>query len=123
MERIEHRWFNAKQAAEYCGYNSPSHFRKLAQDHDVPRYGPHENRYDKYELDDWMANPRCFTNRKTDTFGSRSCSRFTPIRLQVLNGGRLNPTIPDNDDFGLDESDRELRELKELRRKQAIYKF
>ena len=96
MERIEHRWFNTKQAAEYCGYYSPNYFRKLAQDYDVPRYGPHGNRYDKYELDDWMVVPRCFNDRKLAVLGSRSGARFTPIRLQ-LNGGHVNSAFAEDD--------------------------
>ena len=123
MERIEHRWFNAKQAAEYCGYDSPNHFRKLAQDHDVPRHGPHGNRYDKYELDEWMVTPRCFADRNSANIGSRSFGRFTPIRLQVLKDAQWISGLPDNGHPVPDLSEPTWEELLKLRNEQAIYRF
>jgi predicted DNA-binding transcriptional regulator AlpA len=123
MERIERRWLNVKQAAEYCGYDSPNHFRKLAQDYDVPRHGPHGNRYDKYELDEWMVNPRSFADRNSAIIGSRKLARFTPIRLQVLKDAQWISGLPDNDHLLPDLSEPTWEELLELRKKQAIYKF
>lgn len=71
------RWLNARQAAEYCGYSSPDHFRRLAIEHEIPRYGPGGNRYDRLELDEWMRSPRVFMAQQAP----RRRVSFTPVTL------------------------------------------
>lgn len=56
----ELRWFSTAQAAEWYGDTSPDRFRKLAKQYNIPRHGHARNIYDKFELDEWILNPRCF---------------------------------------------------------------
>lgn len=56
----EQRWLTAKQAAHYCGYSSVSYFLKLVRKYNIPKYGPKKNRFDKFDLDEWMRNPDIF---------------------------------------------------------------
>ena len=81
---IETRWLNNAQAAEYTAY-SPSRFRKLAREYSVPRHGPEQNRYDRYELDQWMENPKCFMEQSNHNFPARRrAGGFVPIKSSLL---------------------------------------
>ncbi len=52
-------FYNGVEAAKYTGY-SCDHFRHLASEHRIPRFGPRNSRYSQAILDTWMANPNCF---------------------------------------------------------------
>jgi hypothetical protein len=51
-------YYTISQAAHYCGYRSAKHFRRLAEEYDIPAKGPHNNRYAEADLDLWMDQPR-----------------------------------------------------------------
>ncbi len=74
------RWLTARQAAEYCGYNV-AHFRRLAKEYKIPRYGPGKNRYDRLELDEWMRNPEYFLPTRVPTVRRRHPGQFTPVKI------------------------------------------
>lgn len=84
---IDRRWMNTQSAAEYCDY-SASRFRRLVKEFSVPGHGPERNRYDRYELDAWMTNPRCFIQTDNSFPARRKAGGFTPVHCllaELLN--------------------------------------
>jgi hypothetical protein len=65
VESVLQRWLTSSQAARYCGYKSVKHFLKIAREYNIPRYGPRNNRFDRFDLDEWMKNPHIFLNTLT----------------------------------------------------------
>ncbi len=51
------------KAAEYCGY-STDRFRKIVRDYELPKYGPHRNKFSPVDLDLWMHDPESFKVRE-----------------------------------------------------------
>jgi hypothetical protein len=80
---FDQRWMNTRQAAMYCGYESADHFRQLANEKRVPRHGPGNNRYDRFELDEWMMNPRCFVVDQRTAVARGRNRAFVPIHCMV----------------------------------------
>jgi predicted DNA-binding transcriptional regulator AlpA len=79
----EQRWLNLKQAAEYCGYRKPDFFRQLVREYMIPRRGPNRNRYDRFELDEWMRNPQYFiaAAELNHPIMRRTTNGFMPIAI------------------------------------------
>jgi hypothetical protein len=77
---FDQRWMNNKQAAKYCGYESAEHFRHVVREHRVPRHGPANNRYDRFELDEWMMNSRYFMIDQRAAVARGRNRAFVPIR-------------------------------------------
>lgn len=67
-------WFTLKEAAVYCRY-SPSRFRTLAREYQIPRGGPEGSRFRRINLDIFMESPEAF---KQD-FRPRGHRGFTPV--------------------------------------------
>jgi len=64
------------EAALFCGY-SEKYFRRLAKEYEIPRYGPHKNRFKAMDLHEFMNNPRAFQSPR------RRMSRqgWTPVQV------------------------------------------
>ncbi len=74
------RWLKMHEAAEYCGYARNTFF-KIVRDYKIPRFGPKNNRFDRWLLDEWMRDPHCFL-RKDEVIRARRCRKpgsFTPV--------------------------------------------
>ncbi len=56
---IDSHWLSLANAARYCDY-SPEHFRDLVKRFEIPTHGPQDNRFNRFELDRWMEEPKCF---------------------------------------------------------------
>jgi hypothetical protein len=71
----ELQWFSTAQAAEWCGACSEERFRKLAKQYNIPRHGARKL-FDRFELNEWILNPRCFLNNDSPSLrrGRRSAS-------------------------------------------------
>ena len=78
MTDIQQRWLTFKQAAHYCGYHSVNHFRSIVKDYNIPRHGPRHNRFDRFELDEWMKNPDIFLSYNHLIKRKRA---FTPVKV------------------------------------------
>lgn len=55
-------YMSMSAAAAYCGY-SKDRFRKVVRDYELPKYGPHRNRFSPVDLDTWMSDPNSFKIR------------------------------------------------------------
>lgn len=84
---IDSPWMNARQAANYCGYSGPKYFKKLADEYEIPRYGPSRNRYHRNDLDTWL---RSFAERgKSSAYFRRSKAKpFTPLHNVIFTAFR-----------------------------------
>jgi hypothetical protein len=84
----EQRWLNLRQAAEYCGCSKPDYFRELVREYMIPRHGPKRNRYDRYELDEWMRNPQYFVvaAKMNHPIIRRITGGFTPVTIYQYGG-------------------------------------
>lgn len=56
---IDSPWLSLSHAARYCDY-SPEHFRDLVKEFEIPTHGPQDNRFNRFELDRWLEEPKCF---------------------------------------------------------------
>ena len=72
----ELRWLSTAQAAEWYGDTTPATFRKLAKQYNIPRHGHARKIYDKFELDEWVLDHRCFLNNNSPSLrrGRRGAS-------------------------------------------------
>lgn len=68
-------WFTLKEAAAYCRY-SPSRFRVLVREYQIPRGGPEGSRFKRANLDIFMESPEAF---KQTVYTGRGRRGFTPV--------------------------------------------
>lgn len=117
----QRRWMTSAQAADYCGIGDKGYFLKLAKVYHLPRYG-HSNRvFDRFDLDQWMQDPRCFLPDYQALPRRRKAGSFTPIRKMIDQAPGIDePETPEEN--ALPTRD-ELREMLALRRKQAVVKL
>lgn len=59
LAKIDSPWLTLPEAAAYLRF-SPRYFRDIATKYEIPRHGPDKNRFNKYELDEWIDEPNRF---------------------------------------------------------------
>ncbi|WP_031479995.1 MerR family transcriptional regulator [Maridesulfovibrio frigidus] len=67
------------KAAEYISY-SRRQLLRYVEEFSIPTYGPRKNRFNKDDLDQFMANPLFFKQEKKQ-FSARKKRGFTPISI------------------------------------------
>lgn len=72
------KYLRTREAAIYVGY-SLNRFRDLAREHNIPTYGPENNRYRPCDLDVWMECPSAFTSNIVKP-RRRRLGGFTPVQ-------------------------------------------
>ena len=67
------RWLNTDQAAAWCGDLSVDYFRRLVKRYSIPRHGARKL-FDKFQLNDWVLDSRCFLNDNSPSLRRRGAS-------------------------------------------------
>jgi hypothetical protein len=96
---------NSEQAADYCGVKDRKYFLKLTKVYGIPRYGHINRMFDRLNLDQWVANPKCFRSQHSATTQGRR-GGFVPIHHTLMQTpGESEPedrednTLPTDDEL------------------------
>jgi predicted DNA-binding transcriptional regulator AlpA len=115
-ENIEQRWLNLRQATHYCGYTSEKYFAQLAREYTIPKHGPRFNRFDRFELDEWMTNRDAFRAEERVRRPRRRGS-FTPVHRMVSRFLPLEILERSSDAYG----HLSLKEILAIRKREAQF--
>jgi hypothetical protein len=74
-------YLTLEEAAIYARYQKKP-FSRLVKEYQIPKCGPHNNRYKKYDLDRWMDDPNCF---KTEALSGKKGKRSEDPMARIFN--------------------------------------